>query len=133
MSKEKAVNYTPEMVAALESGYDPNASQAERKMQVESLAARLGKKPQQIRMKLVSMGVYVKNVYVKKGASETKEELATNLADMLDVNPERYESLAKGNKTALVSLIGEIGDLQDRIAELEAIIEAGAALEEMSE
>lgn len=115
MATEKTPNYTTEMETQLKDGYDPTAGQETRKTQVKALAAALGKKEQSIVGKLNKMGLYVKQVYIRKGSKRTKEQLAEDLENMFpNVADGVFESFAKANKTSLVRLISEIeGERED--------------------
>lgn len=78
---------------------------------VEQLANELGKSLASIRGKLGSLGVYKAKVVAPKGNGKTKQNLAEEIADLMDVEfgitvaDGEVESLAKANKTMLNKLI----------------------------
>ena len=105
--KGTTANYTPEMEDSLREGYNPKASEAERKTQVIELAETLGKNAQSVRSKLVRMGLYVKNApKTKTGAKvETKETIVFELAEIMGVDADaQLSGLEKATKNCLLFL-----------------------------
>lgn len=106
MATEKTVNYTPEQTAFMLAQYVPTATEAERKAQVESFAAKFGKSARSIVAKLSREGVYVAKTYVTKTGEKSvkKDEHADAIGAVLKMTEPEIESLTKANKTALVKI-----------------------------
>lgn len=107
MGKEKAVNYTDEMVARLHEVYNPEASDDERKAQIVKLADELGRSAASIRAKLVNEGIYQK--YERKTKTgekpESKETIVKGIAEVLSVDADSTLSgLEKATKNCLLFL-----------------------------
>jgi len=109
-AKVKTPNYTDEMVATLQEGYDPKADEAERKATVIALGKTVGKPVRSVIAKLVKMGVYVKPERKTKNgkAIVKKEELADKIGNALGMKEADVTSLTKANKTALETLVNFI-------------------------
>lgn len=98
----KTVNYTPEMVETMKAEYLA-ASTAET---VKALAEKFGKTVPQVRMKLVSLGIYKAKEYVSKTGEKPakKDETADAIGRVLGLSEGESDSLAKANKTALLKI-----------------------------
>lgn len=98
----KQVNYTPEMTAELVMAYKANPAQET----VAAFAAKFGKNVKSIVAKLSREGVYQKKEYVNKAGVKPvdKEEFATRIGDMLNLDEASASSLAKANKKALEAI-----------------------------
>lgn len=74
---------------------------------VEVIAASLGVPTRSVIAKLSSLGVYQKARYLnKRGEAPVKKEVyIEQVADLLDVEVDRLESLEKCNKSVLVLII----------------------------
>ena len=102
---DKTVNYTDAMVASLREGYDPQASDEDRKAQVTALGIALGKSDASIRAKLTREGIYVPLTKAPAGkATVRKSELVQLIADQLDVDVDVVGSLEKATKNVLIRL-----------------------------
>lgn len=93
------MKYTPEVVADISSKYLAGAS-------AEELAAQLDVPVRSIIAKLASIGLYKKKEYLNKRGEVPvrKEEYIDRLAKLLNVQPDRLESLEKANKSVLILL-----------------------------
>jgi uncharacterized protein (DUF2267 family) len=93
------MKYTPEVTADISSKYLAGAS-------AEELAAQLDVPVRSIIAKLASVGLYKKKDYVNKRGEipVRKEEYIDRLAKLLNVQPDRLESLEKANKSVLILL-----------------------------
>ncbi len=91
-----AMKYTPEATATLVEGYKAGTPTKE-------LAAQLGVPDRSVIAKLSSLGVYQKKGYLNKRGEIPirKEEYIERLAKLLNVQPDRLESLEKANKSVL--------------------------------
>ena len=100
---EKAVNYTEEMTAKVVNDYAAGVS-------VEDIAKELNKSVRSIVAKLTREGVYKKKEYVSKTGEKpvTKEALATKLGELCSMSENDASSLAKCNKTALMTLLAKL-------------------------
>lgn len=74
---------------------------------VEDIAQQLDTTARSVIAKLSSLGVYQKQVYLDKRGNppKSKSELVDELARLLEVSPDRVESLEKANKAVLLLLI----------------------------
>jgi hypothetical protein len=95
----KSVNWSAETVAVLTENYPA--------MTVEALAQKLGKSVPAVRSKLVSLKVYQKQEprAVGGASSVRKIQLVKQLAEALQVEMEKVESLEKASKEALQLLL----------------------------
>ena len=102
----KTVNYTPEMTEEIVSAYKAAEGYDARAEVIANMAERFGKCIASVRQKLTREGVYEKKEYVgKDGAkAETKEEIVNRIAEMVGVEAEAADSLAKANKRILLAL-----------------------------
>lgn len=93
------MKYTPEVVTDISSKYLAGAS-------AEELAAQLDVPVRSIIAKLASIGLYKKKEYLNKRGEVPvrKEEYIDRLAKLLNVQPDRLESLEKANKSVLILL-----------------------------
>lgn len=93
------MKYTTEVVADISSKYLAGAS-------AEELAAQLDVPVRSIIAKLASIGLYKKKEYLNKRGEVPvrKEEYIDRLAKLLEVHPDRLESLEKANKSVLILL-----------------------------
>ena len=106
MATEKIVNYTAEQTAALIAGYNPLASETERKAQVDAFAVQFGKTVRSIVAKLSKEKVYVSKQYVTKTGEKAvkKDAHADAIGAILNMSENDIESLTKATKTALVTI-----------------------------
>lgn len=93
------MKYTTEVVTDISSKYLAGAS-------AEELAAQLDVPVRSIIAKLASIGLYKKKEYLNKRGEVPvrKEEYIDRLAKLLNVQPDRLESLEKANKSVLILL-----------------------------
>jgi hypothetical protein len=99
----KKVNYSDENIALMESVYDIDASDSDRKSQVDSLAETLGKTAASIRAKLSSLGVYKAMAKPEpKGSRITKSAKIAEIADFAGKrNDAFFDSLQGANSDVL--------------------------------
>jgi hypothetical protein len=133
MATAKTPNYTDEQVAQLKAGYNPEATEAERKAQVEALATTLGRSGKSITAKLVKMGVYVAKQYVSKNGEKPvkKDAHADAIGKVLGLTEPDTESLTKANKSALVKVFTALANSVPREVESDADEAAKPALVEV--
>lgn len=106
MSKNVAVNYTPEMTSEIVSAYVAEPT----KETVEALATQFGKTARSIVAKLSREGVYVKAAPVKNVEKRvTKAEQIEALAEKLGVPSEKLESLEKATFATLALITAKVG------------------------
>jgi hypothetical protein len=112
MAKEKTLNYTPEMESEIRAALSADVDQ---KAAIVELAEMLGKSVASVRQKAVRMGLYRKSEYVSKTGDkpESKESISGEIAELLGVNAETAESLAKANKGILVQVRDALRTLRD--------------------
>ena len=109
--KEKAVNYTDEMVARLAEVYNGKATDEVRKAQVQELADELGKSPASIRAKLTREGLYVALTKAPAGkAVVRKAQLVTAIASQLSVDEDIIGSLEKATKDTLKRVLTALAE-----------------------
>lgn len=99
MAGEKTVNYTAEQTAALVEQFVSGVT-------VEQLAETFGKTTRSVIAKLSREGVY-KAKTAAKGARVTKADLVTKLAEYLEVDRAKLETLEKASHEALEILVRE--------------------------
>lgn len=106
MATAKIENYTAEQTAQLLAGYNPAATETERKAQVDAFAVKFGKTARSIIAKLSKEKVYVAKQYVTKTGEKAvkKDEHADAIGKILNMSENDTESLTKANKTALVTI-----------------------------
>ena len=105
MTKNVAVNYTPEMTSALVEAYKV----APTKETVEMFASAFGKTARSIVAKLSREGVYVKATPVKNVEKRvTKAEQIEALATKMGVPSEKLESLEKATFATLALITAKI-------------------------
>lgn len=107
MAESKAINYSDEAVARMESVYSEASTDEQRKNAVVLLCNELGKTPASIVSKLVNMGIYQKPAPVakRKVTGPTKAQIAGNIAEYIGVTNEVViKGLAKADKRALEAL-----------------------------
>jgi len=109
MSKEKTLNYTPEMESEIRAAL---AADVDQKAAIVELAEMFGKSVASVRQKAVRMGLYRKAEYVGKTGEkpESKEAISAEIAGLLSVNVEQAESLAKANKAILLKVRDALRD-----------------------
>lgn len=112
MATAKVENYTAEQTAQLIAGYNPQASETERKAQVDSFAVLFGKSARSIVAKLSREKVYVAKQYVTKtGAPSIKKDAhADAIGAVLNLSENDIESLTKANKSALVVIFAALAN-----------------------
>lgn len=93
------MKYSPEITTELANNYKAGVP-------VKELAAQLGVPERSVIAKLASIGVYQKKEYLNKRGEPPikKEEYIDRLANLLNVNIDRLESLEKVNKSVLILL-----------------------------
>jgi hypothetical protein len=116
-----AKNYTEEETVRIINAYKESPSRET----VDELAEELGKTVKSVIGKLSREKVYVKVAYkTKRGERpETKLQMTEHIADMLQGDANRLETLTKASKQELLYLKVLIEDLQWENEELEAISE----------
>ena len=99
----KTVNYTDEMTTDLVTAYTAADSDEARASVVNAYAEKFGKKVQSVRQKLSREGVYVKKARTTKAGAvvESKDDIVTEIAGIINEPVENIESLAKANKDVL--------------------------------
>ena len=98
-------NYTDSMVDALRAGYDPEATDADRKAQVADLALEVGRSEASVRAKLTREGIYVPLTKAPAGkAPVRKAQLVQVIATQLDVDVDVIGSLEKATKNTLIRI-----------------------------
>jgi hypothetical protein len=100
-------------VQSLQETYDPSAPEDIRKEQMENLAKRFDRSVQQIRSKLVSMGLYVSQS-AKKSKSEGKEEYIRALQAIMNDREGVLEGLEKATKQSLKFVTDYIVKISDQ-------------------
>lgn len=131
MTKEKAVNYTPEMTLELVTAFSglkqgPNFID-ERKAIVSALAAKFARSEASIRQKASREAVYGgPATYSTKAGTDpvTKEVLATKIGERLSLAEPAVDSLVKASKPALASILAALEALQVYREAAEAFDEA---------
>ena len=93
-TKEKVVNYTPEMTAKAVEMY--TAGEA-----VETIAEAMGRTVRSVIAKLSREGIYESKAKTKAGARVTKADLVAKIAKALEVEPAKLKSLEKATHEAL--------------------------------
>jgi vacuolar-type H+-ATPase subunit B/Vma2 len=96
VAKGKVENYSAEVTTELLAAYADGKT-------VEQLAALFGKTARSIVAKLSREKVYTKKEYVTKAGTkpESKEEMIVKIAELIDIEPAKLESLEKANKGVL--------------------------------
>ena len=115
-TKAKTVNYTPEIIEQLKTGYDPKASESERIIQLQKLQTLTGKSVQSLRMKLTQLGLYVKletKTTVKKEKKPSRADLQSQLEAVMGRAPDSLIGVERAN-------VGSIQAIIDCITELKA-------------
>ena len=97
---EKTVNYTPEQVEQLVQGYKMG-------IQVEELAATMGKSVRSIVAKLSREGVYQPKTR-QAGVRVTKADMVEQIAKLCNKPSEIMESLEKANQEVLATLLEQL-------------------------
>ena len=102
---EKAVNYTPEMEAAMKADYLAGIT-------VEAIAEKLGKTTRSIVAKLSRMEIYKKKEYkTKTGEAVVKKDAhADAIGAILRLSEGEIDSLTKANKTALQKIFNALAN-----------------------
>lgn len=101
MAAEKTVNYTEEQTAELVKAYVAGET-------VENLALNLGKSVKSIVAKLSREGVYKAKAHTKAGTRVTKADLVNKIADELQLDAAKLESLTKASHEALELLASKV-------------------------
>ena len=109
MSDKKAPNYTEAQTDEMVQAYNEATTDDERETVVQDFAENFGKTVRSIRQKLVREKVYVKKERKTKAGDsvERKATIVSDIADLLEIEPEQIESLEKATKTALQIIRGE--------------------------
>lgn len=100
---EKNVNYTDEMTTDIVEAYNDAETDAERETVVQELAEKHGRTVRSIRAKLVREGVYIAKTYKNKNGKkpETKEDIVTAIAKVMNVTVDALNGLEKATKPTL--------------------------------
>lgn len=98
---EKTVNYTPEQVEQLVQGYKMG-------VQVEELAATMGKSVRSIVAKLSREGVYQPKTRQAGVVRVTKADMVEQIAKLCNKPSEIMESLEKANQDVLVTILEQL-------------------------
>lgn len=103
MTDKKAPNYSEEMTTRIVEHYSACTSDEERSIALQTLSEETGKAVKSLRMKLVREGVYKKPAYVSKAGktTETKSDIVSAIAEILDVADAALGGLDKATKAAL--------------------------------
>lgn len=103
MTDKKAPNYSKEITVLIVDRYSACETDAERASALHDLSNETGKPVKSLRMKLVREGVYIKPAYVSKAgaAVETKSDIVSAIATILEVADEKLGGLDKATKGAL--------------------------------
>ena len=96
VAKGKVENYSAEVTTALLAEYASGKT-------VEQLAATFGKTARSIVAKLSREKVYTKKEYTTKAGTKpvSKEEMIVKIAELIDIDSAKLESLEKANKGVL--------------------------------
>lgn len=109
MATKKAPNYTAEMTAEFCDLYTAAETDAERLAVLRELENRWGKSLASLRQKASREGFYVKpEKATNKTGGQTKEMLATKIAEAMGENAEVFDSLAKPNRIVLARILAYI-------------------------
>jgi len=101
----KQVNYTEQMVAVLQAGYDGSAAEEVRDAQIKDLAVEVNRSAASVRAKLTHLGLYVPKAKVEAGKGAVrKATIVAAIAAQLGVAEEAVESLEKANKAVLARI-----------------------------
>jgi hypothetical protein len=97
---KKVENYSAEVTAKIVADYAAGIT-------VETIAASVGKSTRSIVAKLSRMGAYHKKEYVSKTGAKpvSKEELVSQIANIIGKTSEELGGLEKANKTTLSLLL----------------------------
>lgn len=109
MTAKSSSKYTPVMVEKMREVYRPDSTESERETQIAALAEEFGLPAKSIRAKLVNLKLYVKKAYKTKtgGKPETKEDIVTEIATILGVDPDvSLSGLEKATKNCLTLIRG---------------------------
>lgn len=114
-TKEKTVNYTPEMTASIVKDYTAGVS-------VETIAEAVGRSVRSVVAKLSREGVYKAKEYVSKTGEKPvkKDTFADDIGKLVGMTESEMESLTKANKTALKKILDRIASDAEVIAEFQA-------------
>lgn len=112
MATAKVENYTADQTAEMLAGYSPQATETERKAQVEAFAVKFGKTARSIVAKLSREKVYVAKTYVTKTGEKAvkKDAHADAIGAILGMSENDIESLTKANKTALIKIFAALAN-----------------------
>jgi hypothetical protein len=104
-AKAKTVNYTPEQLETIKSGYAAGLT-------IETLAEKVGKTTRSVIAKLSKEQVYKAKVYVSKTGEKPvkKDAHADAIGAVLKLSEGEIESLTKANKTALVKIFSALAN-----------------------
>ena len=112
-TKEKAVNYTDEMIAKMLEKYTAATTEQERDNVVDSLAFEFDKGRRSIIARLSKSGVYVSKAYKAKTGEKPvrKNETAEAICKVLGLSVEAHsESLSKVTKVVLQTIFKALAD-----------------------
>jgi len=121
----KKVNYSEENIATMVEVYDVEASDADRKAQVDSLAETLGKTAASIRAKLSSLGVYKAMAKAEpKGTRITKSAKIADIADIAGMRNDAFFDSLQGANSDVLDYILEMQtalfDFENPVEEVES-------------
>ena len=112
-TKEKAVNYSDEMINMMVEKYTTATNEQERDDVVNSLVVELGKGRRSIVARLSKSGVYVSKDYKAKTGEKPvrKNETAEAICKVLGLSVEAHsESLSKVTKVVLQTIFKALAD-----------------------
>lgn len=114
---EKTVNYEASDVARLLEAYaGANGEYEAEQAVVAEFADELGKSVASVRAKLQSEGVYnAKAKAIKGKATVKKDAIVDEIAKLVGVSAESFDSLSKANKTVLVRIYGRLKALSEAV------------------
>jgi len=110
-TKEKAVNYSTDMIVILKEVYIPTDTQEQRIVAVKTLSKELERSEQSIRMKLTQLKLYVPMVQAKKIAKvkkPTRAELQTALERVLGFEVDTLAGFDRANASSLQRVIDRV-------------------------
>lgn len=132
---EKNVNYSQAVTDQIVKVYCEADTDELRAAALDALSAETGKTVKSLRAKLVREGVYVKKTYTTKsgGKAETKDQIVTAIAEMLNVTEAQLGGLEKATKPALTVIRLWAISARETIEGLEMENDAGAEAEAEAE
>jgi len=96
----KVINYTAEQTAAIVEAFQNGTA-------IEAIATQVGKSVRSVVAKLSREGVYKSKAKAVAASRVTKADLIAKIAEQMDVDVAKLESLEKATKEALEALVQE--------------------------